>query len=206
LLPCFKFLTILFCTLNQSFILFLSLFCFLFFSFLVVTQGFGLQSRCSSTWATSPVPFALVILEVCVLWTTCLGWPQTAILPISASQAAKITGVSQWYLAESFFLNGTLILFYGLNNFSHLSDNTTNSSSIQVFFFLQNSVSTFFLPLHSWLWFYSSCQLVVVPQMPGYPWLLLMFKSKEKKLIESSEAVICTCLIRLTTGWSSWTV
>jgi hypothetical protein len=29
----------------------------------------------------------------------CLGWPKTAILLISASQVARITGVSHWYLA-----------------------------------------------------------------------------------------------------------
>jgi hypothetical protein len=33
--------------------------------------------------------------EICPLQ----GWPQTAILPISASQAAKITGVSHWHSA-----------------------------------------------------------------------------------------------------------
>jgi hypothetical protein len=32
--------------------------------------------------------------------TVCLGWPQTMILLISASQVAKITGVSHWHLAE----------------------------------------------------------------------------------------------------------
>jgi hypothetical protein len=30
----------------------------------------------------------------------CLGWPQTMILPILASQVARITGVSHWRLAK----------------------------------------------------------------------------------------------------------
>jgi hypothetical protein len=38
------------------------------------------------------VHFALVILEMGVSWCTCLSWPQTLILPISASHVARITG------------------------------------------------------------------------------------------------------------------
>jgi hypothetical protein len=76
-------------------------FCFFFlsFSFLLVGLGFELralhlQSRCSTAWATPPVHFALVILEMGVPWTICPGWPWTVILPISTSQVARITGVS----------------------------------------------------------------------------------------------------------------
>jgi hypothetical protein len=38
-----------------------------------------------------------------VLWIFCLGWPQTAILPISASQVARISAVSHWNPAYLFF-------------------------------------------------------------------------------------------------------
>jgi hypothetical protein len=31
------------------------------------------------------------------------GWPQTSMLPISASQVAKITGVSHWRLTSLFY-------------------------------------------------------------------------------------------------------
>jgi hypothetical protein len=31
------------------------------------------------------------------------GWPQTLILPISTSQATRITGVSHWYPAITLF-------------------------------------------------------------------------------------------------------
>jgi hypothetical protein len=33
----------------------------------------------------------------------CLGWPQITILPISASQVARITGLSHWFLAKDIF-------------------------------------------------------------------------------------------------------
>jgi hypothetical protein len=36
-----------------------------------------------------------------VSWTICLGWPWTVILPISASQVAKITGVSHLCLIRT---------------------------------------------------------------------------------------------------------
>jgi hypothetical protein len=38
-----------------------------------------------------------------VLWTICLGWPWTTILPISASWVARITGISHQGLASFFF-------------------------------------------------------------------------------------------------------
>jgi hypothetical protein len=59
-----------------------------------------LQSRYSTTWATTPVHFALVILEMGVSQTISLGWSQTMILLISASQVATITGVSHWHPAS----------------------------------------------------------------------------------------------------------
>jgi hypothetical protein len=36
--------------------------------------------------------------------TVCLGWPQTTSLPVSASQVARITGVSPWHLAQAHIL------------------------------------------------------------------------------------------------------
>jgi hypothetical protein len=42
-----------------------------------------------------------------VLWTICLGWLQTAILLISASWVARITGVSHQHPARSRNLQGT---------------------------------------------------------------------------------------------------
>jgi hypothetical protein len=47
--------------------------------------------------------FALVIFEDGVLRTSCLGWLWTLILPISASQVARITGVSHWHPADFFY-------------------------------------------------------------------------------------------------------
>jgi hypothetical protein len=59
-----------------------------------------LQSRCSNGWATPPFHFALITLEGGVSKTICSGWPQISILLISASQAARIIGVSHWHLAK----------------------------------------------------------------------------------------------------------
>jgi hypothetical protein len=40
-----------------------------------------------------------------VLWTICLGWPETTVLLISASQVVRITGVSYWHpTLISFFI------------------------------------------------------------------------------------------------------
>jgi hypothetical protein len=69
------------------------------FPFFLVELGFELrvlclQCRCSTAWVMSPVHFALVILEMKVLWTICLGCPWTIILLVSVSQLARITGVS----------------------------------------------------------------------------------------------------------------
>jgi hypothetical protein len=61
-----------------------------------------LQSRHSTAWATSPAHFALAILEM-MSQTICLSWPQTMILLISASQIARITGMSHPCLANSIF-------------------------------------------------------------------------------------------------------
>jgi hypothetical protein len=57
-------------------------------------RALGLQSKRSTAWATPPVHFALVVLEMGVSGTIYLGWSPTPILPISASQVAKITGMS----------------------------------------------------------------------------------------------------------------
>jgi hypothetical protein len=45
-----------------------------------------LQSRRCTSWATHPVHFALVILEMGVSQTIFSGWPQTTILPILISK------------------------------------------------------------------------------------------------------------------------
>jgi hypothetical protein len=46
-----------------------------------------------------------------VSWTICPGWPQTAILLISASQVARITGMGHWCLALTILLIKEHILF-----------------------------------------------------------------------------------------------
>jgi hypothetical protein len=86
---------------------------FFFFFFFLVRLGFELrafclQSRYCTTWAIPPVHFALFILEMGVFQTICLSWPLTVILLISASQVARIIGVSHWHLAAFWFLQSTI--------------------------------------------------------------------------------------------------
>jgi hypothetical protein len=47
---------------------------------------------------------ALVLVEIGSCTTPCLAWPQTVTLPISASQLARIKGISHWYPAMLWFL------------------------------------------------------------------------------------------------------
>jgi hypothetical protein len=42
-----------------------------------------------------------------VLQTICLAWTQTSVLPMSASQVARITVVSNWYPAAAVLINIT---------------------------------------------------------------------------------------------------
>jgi hypothetical protein len=84
-------------------------FCFCFEGLGFELRASRLQSRCCTTWATPPVHFALVLLEMGVSWTIFLGWPQTEILPILASQVARITGVSHWHLDRAALLVGGFI-------------------------------------------------------------------------------------------------
>jgi hypothetical protein len=58
------------------------------------TQGLHLQCRCSTAWTMSPSPLCSGYFGDGVLRTICPRWPQTTILPISASQTARITSVS----------------------------------------------------------------------------------------------------------------
>jgi hypothetical protein len=57
-------------------------------------RALHLQSRCSTSWETPIGHFALIVLEMGVLRTICLGWPPTVILLIPASQVARITSMS----------------------------------------------------------------------------------------------------------------
>jgi hypothetical protein len=80
------------------------LFSFFFDRTRVWTQPFALvkQSRCSTAWATSPVHFSLVILEMgsCELFAQA-GFETWS----SQSQPPRITGMSHWCLAKRTFLS-----------------------------------------------------------------------------------------------------
>jgi hypothetical protein len=65
----------------------------------------GLLSRCSTSWATPPALFCIGVFEIgfCKLFAS--GWLRTAILLISASWVARITGMSHWHLASVYALS-----------------------------------------------------------------------------------------------------
>jgi hypothetical protein len=78
---------------------------FVFFFFLSVLPVLGFKLRASwvlgrhsTTWAMPPVHFAQVILEMGVFCI--ISHPQTIILQISASQEARIIGMSHQHLAS----------------------------------------------------------------------------------------------------------
>jgi hypothetical protein len=95
------------------------------FSFFLLWPGFELrasqfkagtvQSRHSSTWATSPVPFCSGYLGDKVPWTICLGRPWAMILPMSVSQVAGITAVGHWCLLSG--LKISFLIHYWVPNF-----------------------------------------------------------------------------------------
>jgi hypothetical protein len=60
------------------------------------------QTLCHFSYTSSLFCFAY--FGCGALWTTCPSRPQTAILPISASQVARITGVSHWLPARDWVL------------------------------------------------------------------------------------------------------
>jgi hypothetical protein len=75
-------------------------------------RAYSLEKQTLYSRATPPVHFVLVILEMKVSQTLCPGWPQTSILPISASQVARITGTSHQCPAVTEFLFRKMHLFY----------------------------------------------------------------------------------------------
>jgi hypothetical protein len=62
-----------------------------------------LQRRCSNAWAKPPVHLLWLFWRWGASQTICPGWPQTEILLISASQIARITGVS--HQSPNFFFH-----------------------------------------------------------------------------------------------------
>jgi hypothetical protein len=86
---------------------------FFFFFFL---WYWGLTSR-PTPWATLPAHFLKGFFQDRVSWTICLGWLWTAILLISTSWAARITGASHLCPVKLFFLfNQLYTLGTGLCN------------------------------------------------------------------------------------------
>jgi hypothetical protein len=105
LMPLYKMVCYLHITYAYSPPYILSFFFFFWWGWNFELRALCLQSSHSYPWATPSVHFALVILEDGVSWTICPYWPLTMILQISASQVARITGMSHWYQALPYILN-----------------------------------------------------------------------------------------------------
>jgi hypothetical protein len=67
----------------------------------VWTQAFILAKQSLYHLSHSSSPLCSGFFWMWILWTICLGFPQTTILPISASQEARITSMSHQQLAQS---------------------------------------------------------------------------------------------------------
>jgi hypothetical protein len=97
----------------------------------------------SIPWATPPVLYFFLwrVFWDRISWTICPGWLQTAILPISASWVARITGVSYRCLAPIFFstFHSTAVGFQYLKTIQNSCKQkiTLNKTSIQSTFIKQ---------------------------------------------------------------------
>jgi hypothetical protein len=89
-----------------------------------------LQSRCTTVWATPPVHFAHVILEMGVLWVI---WPWTTILLSSASQLARIIGMSHQCLVYLLYFKSALLMVF----LEHLNCKFTLKWKLSLFWYIQ---------------------------------------------------------------------
>jgi hypothetical protein len=86
---------------------------FLFFGWTGVwTQGFVLAKQVLYSLSYASSPFCSGCFEDGILRTICLGWPQTLILPMSASQIVKITGMSHKHPPKKLYLSIYLSIIY----------------------------------------------------------------------------------------------
>jgi hypothetical protein len=84
--------------------------CYLFFSFFLMGLGFELKELHFANqklyhMSHTSSPFCSSYFGDGDSRTICPGWPQTLILTISASQVARIIGVSHWHPAKLLSLN-----------------------------------------------------------------------------------------------------
>jgi hypothetical protein len=82
-----------------------------FFVCMCVGLGFELKGFTSCHLNHTSSHFALVILEMRCVMNHLLGWSQTLILLISASQVAGIIAVSYWCLAVGSFSFAEVLLY-----------------------------------------------------------------------------------------------
>jgi hypothetical protein len=94
---------------------------FFFFFFFGCT---GAWTQDFTPWVTPPALFVLGIFEIGSRELICLGWLWNAIVLISASSVARITGVSQWHRLGFYF-----ILFFNVD--LHFTNSGTSCHQVE---------------------------------------------------------------------------
>jgi hypothetical protein len=77
----------------------------------VWTQGFVLAKQVLYYLSHASSPFCSGYFEDRIFWTICPGWPWISVLLLSASQIARIIGMSHWHSASYRVLNKSLMLY-----------------------------------------------------------------------------------------------
>jgi hypothetical protein len=80
---------------------------FFFLVGLVSPQGFVLAKQALYCLSHTSSPFFRWLFWIEVPLTICLSWPQTTVLPISASQVSRITSERHWYWWFAYFWRHT---------------------------------------------------------------------------------------------------
>jgi hypothetical protein len=91
-------------------------------------QGFTLAKQVLYHFSHTSSPFCSGYFGDGISWNICQCWPQTSILPISASQIARITGMSHCTQRSSYgFFDQVLTKAYCLHCRTMLTPPTTDS-------------------------------------------------------------------------------
>jgi hypothetical protein len=127
----------------------------LFFLFVCFLRHWGLNSG-PTPWTTTPAPHPPFLWWV--TGTICLGWLQTAILLISASWVARLTGVSHWCPA------GTILVYLcvpGVWNYSRWCLDSQHYVGLDIGWLQILSTSFFFFNSQAYLSNWNSGRITV---------------------------------------------
>jgi hypothetical protein len=131
------------------------------------TQGFMLTKQVLYCFSLTSSPFCSGYFGGGVWKTICPGWLRTTILLISASQVARLTGLSYWCLAMVYFLSNLHAWLFTSTVFHWLESTEGMNLCSQI-----SIRSCQKLLLHTFRWshtFYSLSTFI-------YWWITLIFK------------------------------